>query len=348
MKAIVFEEQGNVDKLQYKDVPEPKIGPTEVLVKIKAAGCNYNDIWARRGLPGMEVILPHISGSDAAGEVVEIGSEVKSVKAGDQVMAHPGISCRTCEACTSGQEFFCRRYRIWGFQTGPLEGADGEYAKLPEVNLLPKPPDLSFEEAASLPLILMTVWRMLVSRARIQAGDYVLVWGGAGGLGSMAIQVCNLFGARAIAVVGSDKKADYAKELGAFQVINRNSQNVNDEVKAITNRRGADIVFEHTGQATWKQSVAALKWGGTLVTCGATSGFIGETDIRFLWNKQMSFHGSHMASKGELLQAMKFVESGQLKPLVSQTFALKDAPKAQKAMEDGEVMGKMVLVPEHA
>ncbi|MFQ5872647.1 MAG: zinc-binding dehydrogenase [Dehalococcoidia bacterium] len=347
MKAVVFEEHGGVDKLQYKNVPEPKVGPNEVLIKVKAAGCNYNDIWARRGLPGVEIILPHVSGSDAAGEVVEVGSEVKGFKAGDEVMVHPGISCRTCEACTSGREFFCRRFQIWGFQTGPLDGADAEYAKLPEINLLAKPPNLSFEEAASLPLILMTVWRMLVSRAGVQAGDHVLIWGGAGGLGSMAIQVCNLFGARAIAVVGSDKKADYAKELGAFEVINRNSQSLKDEVKRI-NRAGVDIVFEHTGQDTWKQSVAALRWGGTLVTCGATSGFIGETDIRFLWNKQMNFYGSHMASKGELLQAMKFVQSGQIKPLVSQVFALKDAAKAQTAMEEGEVMGKMVLVPESA
>ncbi|MEE9199459.1 MAG: zinc-binding dehydrogenase [Dehalococcoidia bacterium] len=347
MKAVVFEEHGEADKLQYRDVPDPKIGPTEVLIKVKAAGCNYNDIWARRGLPGMEILFPHISGSDASGEVVEVGSEVKSLKTGDEVMVHPGISCRTCEACTSGQEFFCRRYTIWGFQTGPLDGADAEYAKLPELNLLPKPSNLSFEEAASLPLILMTVWRMLVSRARVQAGDYVLIWGGAGGLGSMAIQVCNLFGARAVAVVGSDQKREYAEKLGAFEVINRNTQNVKDELERI-NRAGMDIVFEHTGQDTWKQSVAALKWGGTLVTCGATTGFIGETDIRFLWNKQMNFYGSHMASKGELLHAMKFVQSGQIKPLVTQAFPLKDAPKAQKAMEEGRVTGKMVLVPEGA
>ena len=183
MKAIVFEEHGGVEKLQYKEIPDPKVGPNEVLFKIRAAGCNYNDIWARRGLPGMEIIMPHVSGSDASGEVVEVGSEVKSVKPGDDVMVHPGISCRSCEACTSGQEFFCRRYRIWGFQTGPLDGADAEYGKLPEANLIPKPANISYQEAATLPLILMTVWRMLVTRARIQAGDFVLIWGGAGGLG---------------------------------------------------------------------------------------------------------------------------------------------------------------------
>ena len=348
MKAIVFEEHGGVEKLQYKEIPDPKVGPNEVLFKIRAAGCNYNDIWARRGLPGMEIIMPHVSGSDASGEVVEVGSEVQSVKPGDEVMVHPGISCRTCEACTSGQEFFCRRYRIWGFQTGPLDGADAEYGKLPEANLIPKPANISYQEAATLPLILMTVWRMLVTRARIQAGDFVLIWGGAGGLGSMAIQVCNLFGARGIAVVGSDEKAEYAKNLGAYDTINRKTQKVRDEVRRITNRAGVDIVFEHTGEQTWKDSVGALKRGGSLVTCGATSGFIGQTDIRFLWNKQMNFYGSHMASKGEFLQGMKFVQTGEIKPLPSTAVPLKDAAIAQKTIEDGDVMGKMILIPDHA
>ena len=348
MKAIVFEEHGEVDKLQYKEIPEPKVGPNEVLFKIRAAGCNYNDIWARRGLPGMEIIMPHVSGSDASGEVVEVGSEVRSVKPGDEVMVHPGISCRSCEACTSGQEFFCRRYRIWGFQTGPLDGADAEYGKLPEANLIPKPANISYQEAATLPLILMTVWRMLVTRARIQAGDFVLIWGGAGGLGSMAIQVCNLFGARGIAVVGSDEKAEYAKNLGAYDTINRKTQKIRDEVRRITSKAGVDIVFEHTGEQTWKDSVGALKRGGSLVTCGATSGFIGQTDIRFLWNKQMNFYGSHMASKGEFLQGMKFVQTGEIKPLPSTAVPLKDAAIAQKTIEDGDVMGKMILIPDHA
>ena len=348
MKAIVFEEHGGVEKLQYKEIPDPKVGPNEVLFKIRAAGCNYNDIWARRGLPGMEIIMPHVSGSDASGEVVEVGSEVRSVKPGDDVMVHPGISCRSCEACTSGQEFFCRRYRIWGFQTGPLDGADAEYGKLPEANLIPKPANISYQEAATLPLILMTVWRMLVTRARIQAGDSVLIWGGAGGLGSMAIQVCNLFGAKGIAVVGSDDKAEYAKNLGAYDTINRKTQKGRDEVRRITNRAGVDIVFEHTGEQTWKDSVGALKRGGSLVTCGATSGFIGQTDIRFLWNKQMNFYGSHMASKGEFLQGMKFVQTGEIKPLPSTAVPLKDAAIAQKTIEDGDVMGKMILIPDHA
>jgi NADPH:quinone reductase-like Zn-dependent oxidoreductase len=347
MKAIMFEEHGGVEKLQYKDVDDPKVGPTDVVFKVKAAGCNYNDIWARRGLPGIEIILPHISGSDASGVVEEVGSEVTGFKAGDEVLVHPGISCRTCESCTSGQEFFCRGYRIWGFQTGPLDGANAEYARMPEANLMRKPGNLSYEEAASLPLILVTVWRMLVTRARIQAGDLVLVWGGAGGLGSMAIQVCNLYGAKAIAVVSSDEKAKYAESLGAFKAVNRKTQDLREEIRSIS-RVGVDIVFEHTGAETWKQSVANLKWGGSLVTCGATSGFIGETDIRFLWNKQMNFYGSHMASKGEFLQGMKFVQTGEIKPLPSTAVPLKDAAIAQKTIEDGDVMGKMILLPEAA
>jgi NADPH:quinone reductase-like Zn-dependent oxidoreductase len=346
MKAVVFEEHGGVEALQYKDVAEPKVGPNDVLIKVRAAGCNYNDIWARRGLPGMKVLLPHISGSDAAGEVVEVGSEVSDFKPGDEVMVYPGLSCRTCEFCANGRDTFCRQYKIWGFQTGPLDGAHGEFVRLPAFNVIPKPKGLGWEEAASLPLVLLTAWRMLVGRARIQAGDFVLVWGAAGGLGTMAVQICRTVGARAIAVAGSDEKLEFCRKLGAEHLINRKTQDVAEEVRKITNRRGVDIVFEHVGNATWPQSVASLKWGGTLVICGATSGFEAVTDLRFLWNKQMNLLGSHMGNKTDLLEAMRWVESGQIKPVVSQVFPLREAGRAQTLMEDGEVMGKLVLVPD--
>lgn len=346
MKAVVFERHGGTEVLEYRDVPEPKAGPNDVVIRIKAAAANYNDIWARRGLPGMEIILPHISGSDAAGIVEEVGSEVKEFRPGDEVMVHPGISCRRCEACTSGQEFFCRQYRIWGFQTGPLDGGHAQYARLPAVNIIPKPRNLSFEEAASFPLVLMTAWRMLVTRARVQPGDFVLIWGAAGGLGVMAIQICKLFGARAIAVASSDEKLERCAQLGAEFLINRKKQDVYQEVRNITGRRGVDIVFEHTGQATWPTSVRSLRWGGTLVVCGATSGFEAMTDLRFLWNKQMNFYGSHMGSKAELLQALRFVESGQIRPVIHSVLPLRDVPKGQQIMEQSEVVGKIVYVPE--
>ena len=355
MKAVSFDQHGGTDVLQYADLPDPQISPNEVLVRVKAAAANYNDIWARRGLPGVRIVLPHVSGSDAAGVVEAVGSEVGSgaangfnntpVTAGDEVMVHPGLSCRVCELCTRGEEAFCRQFKIWGFQTGPNDGGHAELVKVPAANVIPKPKNLSWEEAASLPLVLETVWRMLVSRARIQAGDFVLVWGGAGGLGVMAIQVCTLFGARPIAVAASDEKLEVCRKLGAEFTINRTSQNVADEVRRITDRRGVDIVFEHVGEATWETSVAALRWGGTLVTCGATSGVYGRTDIRFLWNKQQNFLGSHLGTKAELVGAMRFVESGQIKPVVGKVLPLRDVAEGQRLMEQDEASGKIVYVP---
>src|SRR5580704_8918832 len=181
MKAILFERNGGCEVLQYQDTPEPKAGPTEVVIRVKASACNFNDIWARRGLPGMEIILPHISGSDVSGVVAEIGSSVKSVKVGDEVVVHCGLSCRECYYCTHGQEFFCRDFKIWGFQTGPLDGGHAQYCKVPSVNVIPKPKNLTHPEAATIPLVLVTVWRRLVTRAQIQPGQFVLIWGAAGG-----------------------------------------------------------------------------------------------------------------------------------------------------------------------
>lgn len=346
MKAVVFEEHGGIDKLKYVDVGDPLISASEVLIRVRASACNYNDIWARRGLPGMKIALPHISGSDVAGEVLEVGPLADSgIEVGQEVIIHPGLSCRKCEFCTSGQEYFCRQYKIYGFQTGPLDGGHAELVKVPDVNVLLKPKHLPFEEAASLPLVLMTAWHMLVSRAHIHAGDYVLVWGAAGGLGSMAIQIAKNFGATVIGVAGSDRKLEKARELGADYVINHTSANFLEEVRRITERRGVDVVFEHPGQSTWERSIQSLRWGGTLVVCGATTGFEAKTDLRFLWNKQLNLLGCHMGTKAELLEALKFVEADKIKPILHHVLPLSQAAKAQQMMEEREVVGKIVLKP---
>ena len=336
MKAVVFEEHGG----------------TEVLIEVKAAGANFNDIWARRGMPGMKVIFPHVSGSDVSGVVAALGSEVtgtgfgsSSLQVGDEVVVHPGLSCRTCDFCVTGQEFFCRQFRIWGFQTGPNDGGHSEYVTMPAVNVLPKPSNLSHEEAASMPLVLETAWRMLVSRAKVQPGEHVLIWGGVGGLGTMAIQICRMFGANPIPVVGGAQKVAKAEQLGAVNVIDRSSQDVVAEVKAITGKAGVDIVFEHSGQETWPTSVAALRWGGRVVVCGASTGFEAVTDLRFLWNKQQNLLGSHLASKAELAAALRAVEAGHIKPVIDHVFPLRDVSKAQQLMEDLKVQGKLVYVP---
>jgi alcohol dehydrogenase len=348
MKAIMFERNGGCEVLKYSDTPTPKAGPNDVVIRVKASACNFNDIWARRGLPGMQIILPHISGSDAAGIVVETGSAARTVSVGQEVVVHCGISCRQCGYCTRGEEFFCRDFKIWGFQTGPLDGAHGEYCRVPAVNVLPKPSNLTFEEAATMPLVLVTVWRMLVTRARVQAGDFVLVWGAAGGLGIMAIQVAKLYNANVIAVASSEDKLELCHSLGADFVLNRKKHDILHEVRKITDGQRADIVFEHTGADTWPISMQCLKWGGTIVTCGATSGFDAQMDIRLLWNKQQNYLGSHLGNKGELIDAMRFVENGRIRPVVGEVLPLKDLARAQQLMETGTVAGKIAMVPPNA
>lgn len=346
MKAVVFEQHGGPEVLRYTDTPEPKPGPNDVVVKVKASACNFNDIWARRGLPGMKIILPHISGSDVSGVVAEIGSAVTTVKIGDEVVVHCGIACRECYYCTHGQEFFCPDFKIWGFQTGPLDGGHGEYCKVPSVNLIPKPKTLTHPEAATIPLVLVTVWRMLVTRAKIQPGDFVLIWGAAGGLGIMAIQITRLFNARPIAVTSGDDKLELCKSLGAEFLLNRTKHDIFQEVRKITEGKRADIVFEHTGAETWPISIQCLKWGGTIVTCGATSGFDAHLDIRLLWNKQQNYLGSHLGNKGELIDAMQFVDSGHIKPVVGKVLPLRDLALGQDLMERNAVLGKIAIVPE--
>lgn len=345
MKAVVFEQHGGPEVLRVQEAPTPAIGPNDVLLRVKASAVNFNDIWARRGLPGVKVIFPHISGSDASGIVEEVGAGVPAgvVNVGDEVMVHGSLSCRLCAACTRGEEYFCKQFKEWGFRTGPYDGAHAEYARIPAVNVIPKPPNLTWEEAASFPLVLTTVWRMLVSRARIQPGDFVLIWGATGGLGVMAVQICKLFNAHAIAVSSHEEKLALARRLGADYTLNRVTDDIEKSVKEITNGRGVDICFEHVGESTWEQSVRMLRWGGTLVTCGATTGFLVPTDLRYLWNKQMNFLGSHFGSKAELLAAMEFVKSGQIRPVIHQALPMEAMAEAHTIMETSNVFGKIII-----
>ncbi len=345
MKAVVFHEHGDPDVLKYEDVPDPKVGFGEVLVKIRASGCNYNDIWARRGMPGMKVIFPHIAGSDFAGEVAEVGPGAGGVQVGDKVVLHPGLSCRKCEQCTSGREYFCRSFKIYGFETGPLDGAHAEYAKVPDVNLIPMPSRLSFEEAASVPLVFLTAWHMLVTRAGLTSTDDVLVLGAGSGVGSAAVQIAKLFGARVIATAGDERKLQRAKELGADEVINHSSQDIVAETKRLTGKRGVSLVFEHVGKATWEKSILSMAYGGRLVTCGATTGHDATTDLRHVFWKQLSILGSHQGSKAETVKIMNLVQAGKLRPVVDRVMPLREAAEAQRLMERREHFGKIVLTP---
>lgn len=342
MKAVVFKEHGSPEVLEYTDAPEPRIKANEVLVEVRACALNHLDVWARKGLPGIEIPLPHILGNDIAGIVREVGELVTWVKAGDEVMLQPGVSCGHCIECLRGADNLCPEYDILGYRRN---GGYAEMVSAPGVNVIPKPKDLAWEEAAALPLVTVTAWHMLVSRARVQPGEEVLIHAAGSGVGSIGIQVAKLRGARVIATAGSDEKLEKARELGADEVVNYTREDWPKEIRRLTGRRGVDVVFEHTGAQTWPGSVASLARNGRIVTCGATSGYDAHTDLRQLFYRHLSLLGSFMGSKAELLDAMKFIERKNIRAVVDRVLPLQEARRAHELIEDRAQFGKLVLLP---
>lgn len=347
MKALFFERHGGPEVVQLADLPDPRPARGEVVIRVHAAALNFNDIWARTGMPGLAVPLPHISGSDAAGVVVELGEGVSHVQLGDEVLVHPIQSCRVCPACLAGQEVFCRKMEVWGFQTGPNIGAFAQYARVQAEQCLPKPPKLSWTDAAALPAALVSVWRMLVTRAQLLPGESVLIFGAAGGTGSYAVQLVKAMGGVAIAVASSERKEIFCRELGADHVIRTDRQDVVKEVKRLTDRRGVDVVFDHAGCHTWQLGVASLTWGGRLVICGATEGFEAQIDLRHLWNKQLSLLGSHTGTYKETLAALRLIETGRIRPFVTEVIGLDGVLDAQQRMANRQTLGKIAVEVQH-
>ena len=342
MKAAIFRQHGGPEVLEYADVPEPQICANEVLVAVKACALNHLDIFVRAGLPGVEIPLPHILGNDIAGVVREVGELVTWAKTGDEVMVQPGVSCGHCEACLSGEDNLCREYDIIGYRRN---GGYAEFVAVPGVNIVPKPAELSWEEAAALPLVTITAWHMLVTRANVQPGEDVLVHAAGSGVGSIAIQIAKLRGARVLTSASSDEKLAKARELGADETINYTRDDWPKEVRRLTNKRGVDVVVEHTGAATWPGSISSLKNNGRLVTCGATSGFDARTDLRQVFYRHLSLLGSFMGSKSELLEALKFVREGKIRAVVDRVLPLSEARQAHELIEDRAQFGKIVLRP---
>ena len=343
MKAVIFQNHGGPEVLEVTDVPDSKINPNEVLIEVRACALNHLDVWVRNGLPGIKIPLPHILGNDIAGVVREVGELVSWVNAGDEVMIQPGVSCGHCAACLAGRDNMCDEYDMIGYRRN---GGYAELVAVPGVNVIPKPKNLSWAEAAALPLVTLTAWHMLVKRAQVQPGEDVLVHAAGSGVGSLGIQIAKLHGARVIATAGSESKLEKARELGADEIINYSSDDWPKQVKRLTGGRGVDIVFEHTGDATWPGSILSLKKGGRLVTCGATSGFDARTDLRHVFYRHLTILGSMMGSKADLLAAMKFIESGQIRAVVDRTLPLAEARKAHELMEDRAQFGKLVLLIE--
>lgn len=340
MKAIVFQQHGGPEVLKYADVAEPAIRPNEVLVRVKACALNHLDLWVRGGIPGVPIPLPHIPGSDVAGEIAQIGAEVSTVRVGQKVVLAPGVTCGKCAACIAGQDNRCRQFTNLGYM---IDGGCAEYVRVPEVNCLPYPENLSWEEAASIPLVFQTAWHMLLARAELQPGEDVLILGAGSGVGTAAIQIAKFFGARVLATAGSDEKLQKAKELGADHLINHKTQKIREEVRRITGKRGVDVVFEHVGTATWDDSLASLAPSGRLVTCGATTGYDAKIDLRFLFSRQLSLLGSYMGTKSELHSVMRLVATGRLKPIVDRMFPLAEAAAAHMYLESSFQFGKVVL-----
>ena len=340
MKAILFRQHGGAEVLQYVDVPDREPCPSEVLVRVRACALNHLDLWVRRGLPNVPIPLPHIPGSDVAGEIAKIGADVTTVRVGQKVVLAPLVSCGKCQACIAGLDNRCRQATNLGYM---IDGGCAEFVRAPEVNCLPYPENLSFEEAAAIPLVFQTAWHMLVDRAQLRPGEDVLILGAGSGVGSAAIQVAKFFGARVITTASSDAKLEKARKLGADYVINHKTQRIRDEVRRITNKRGVDVVFEHVGAATWDDSLASLALAGRLVTCGNTTGYDAKLDLRFLFSRQLSLLGSYMGVKSELHTIMKLVSTGRLKPVVDRVFPLHEAAAAHTYLESGQQFGKVVL-----
>ena len=341
MKAVVFRRHGGPEVLEYTDVPDPSPGSGEILVRVKACSINHLDLWIRQGIPAYRIQLPHILGCDVAGVVERVGPDVTHVAVGDSVVLAPGLSCGECEWCRIGEDTLCASYGIRGAKTS------GGYAELTTASArdaMLLPPGLSFEEAAAFPLVFLTAWHMLVTRAKLQMGETVLVHAAGSGVGHDAIQIAKYLGARVYTTVGSDAKIPNAKALGADEVINYQREDFEERVNTLTQKRGVSVVFEHIGPQTWEKSLRVLGKGGRLVTCGATSGPSVTLDLRYVFSRQLTILGSMMGTRAELKTVTELI-GRRLKPVVDTVVPLREARAAQERMLNRDVFGKLILTP---
>jgi NADPH:quinone reductase-like Zn-dependent oxidoreductase len=356
VKALVYEEYTTDDDfakiLKIKEVPDPKPKPNEVILKVMAAGLNHDDIWGMRGKP-LAIPLPHISGSDAAGQVVAVGEDVTNIKIGDSVVSHGNLSCRVCKMCTSGREFDCKQRKVWGFQTGPLWGGYCEYTHLPETNIAKIPDNVTYEQAAAASMTMMTSWHMLIGRAQIKPGQTVLIMGGGSGMGIFGIQIAKLFGCDVIATA-SDDKLEKCLNLGADFAVDHRKEDWNKQVFAISKELakskntnpGIDIIFEHIGGSHWNKELALLKYGSTLVTTGATTGYDAKTDLRHVFFKGTNILGSTLGTKSELEDGLYWMSKGKLHSVIDSVYSIENAAEAHTKMLNGNLFGKILMKPQ--
>lgn len=342
MRALILQGHGGPEQVSIANLPDPQPGPGQVRVKVRAAALNHLDLWVRAGWPQLKLSFPHVLGSDMAGEIDAVGVGVSASWTGKRVVVAPGQSCGRCEHCLSGNENLCRHFHLLGEH---VTGGQAQYICVPHTHVLELPEKMSFVDAAALPVTFQTAWHMLVGRAGLSPNSTVLVHAASSGVGSAAIQIAKLFGARVITTTSGDEKCERARKLGADDVIDRTLQDTYAEVRRLTAKRGVDVVFEHTGTATWDASLRSLTTGGTLVTCGATTGHDAKIDLRFLFARQVAIVGSTMGTRAELLEILKHVAAGRLRPVIDRVMPLERGKEAQAMLERGEHFGKLVLEP---
>jgi 2-desacetyl-2-hydroxyethyl bacteriochlorophyllide A dehydrogenase len=340
MKAVIFEEHGGPERLKYQEVPDPTIAPHEVLVRVKACALNHLDIWVRQGIPAYRVSLPHISGCDVAGVIEQVGSTVPERTIGERVFLSPGLSCWRCDPCLSGRDNLCVSFKVLGAH---VDGGYAELLKAPGINAIPIPSALTFEQAAAFPLVAVTAWHMLFRLGGLHPGETVLVLGAGSGVGSMAVQMAKVAGARVLSTVGAESKVPKARSLGADEVVLHTSESMGRRVRELTNGRGVDLVIEHIGPQVWEQCVLGMAKGGRLVTCGATTGPEVKLDLRYLFSRELTLRGSYMGTRADLMHATKLLDHGKIQSMVDRVLPLKEAKAAQELLLNRMVFGKVVL-----
>jgi NADPH:quinone reductase-like Zn-dependent oxidoreductase len=341
MKAAVIREHGGLDRVRVEDVLEPKVGEGEIVLEVRSAALNHLDIWVRKGRLGLQLEMPHVLGSDAAGVIVELGPGTHGVNVGDEVVLNPGLSCGCCESCRRGQQSECLSFSIVGTSR---PGTFAEKVAVPFYNVLPKPAHLNFDEAAALPLAYQTAWRMLMTRARVKPGETILVHGIGGGVALAALQLAKLIGAEVIVTSSSDEKLSRVAALGADHTLNYKSlDNVATAVKNVTAGRGVDVVIDSVGAGTWETNFHLVRRGGRIVLCGVTSGAQVQTNLQSLYWNQLTIMGSTMGSDEDFRQMLKAVAVSGLKPVIDSVRPLKEVADAMGRMETGQQFGKVVL-----
>jgi len=342
MQAVVIEEHGGPEVLRIRERPVPEPGPGQVRVRVRAVALNHLDLWLRKGVPGVRYPLPLVPGTDGAGLVDALGPGVAGIEPGSPCVLAPGVSCGRCDACSAGDDHLCRWYGILGETT---DGTCADFLVVPAANILPKPSNLSFEEAAAVPLPFLTAWHMLIARARLQPGETILIHAAGSAVSTAGIQIAELLGARILVTAGSDEKLGLAREMGAEETINYRTTDFAAEVRRLTGKRGADVIFDHVGKDTWEGNIKSLAKGGRLVFCGNTSGTEGVTSLPHVFFKSLSLLGSTMGSRSELHRILRLMERGELHPVIDRVLPLSDIAEGHRVLEERRAFGRVVLTP---